>query len=781
MRMIIAFLLSVFGACGAVCTASVGGNRSAAATWGGTCAGSGPNGTPAIGDVAFINNVAVAWDTSDPIGEDLGVSIAGTGTVTASGQTVTGTNTAFLTQLRPGDAITVAAGTYLVNAVTNDTTISVRPNLTVSGSAFTIRKCAVYTSGATGSVTVPTGQVLVARGDLNFTSGGHMTLAAGSALVIGDGAVPYRVYGRSSGGSAPGGVLAANGTANSRVSISSAAYGYIAGETSDYYAWSFDFNFTDFIGIATVTSYGQVTSGLKFKFDHCTFSRTGSLRSLVSYGGAHVTFTNNRLISLPPSVTGPYYTFLTIQPQVKTTGDRTITNNVLALPNILVRVDWQANDSKGLTMSHNLLGQVWGWGAATAGSQMAAADDNLFYVRTGANDTLGWTFLGDGGDTISNSYFLEDEAAQNNDRSLMSGDSANRAGTWKLDNFIFERANLNRWDVTHASSGGAAILFWWNRVLMLPNPAGISPGQLKDRGNAPQSGVSIKLTHGTLMGNTADRGTGVNTGALEMANLNAGSIPTGAVTNVSDNLLWSSAAWAGAGGGGYLAVTNPTSTDTSDMLVAGSITNNAYWNASTGTLYDQNGANGTAVLGWDRWRQTVKPTFATDINLGSGTDARSQGPRFVDTTRNIATFDSAYLGNSAAAWGDGHTYAVGDVVSASTLTFYGGAVINYRCWQAHTSNAVDASLGKPGSAASYRTYWEFASIHRIADAIVTETTLTDARIGCTNCTYIQALSAWVRQGFTPVNPAVWCAASDGGTIGAVEYCAVGKALLAAVQ
>ncbi len=195
--------------------------------------------------------------------------------------------------------------------------------------------------------------------------------------------------------------------------------------------------------------------------------------------------------------------------------------------------------------------------------------------------------------------------------------------------------------------------------------------------------------------------------------------------------------------------------------------NNAAYNIGSGTIYDQNGGNSTvSTKGYSGFWQTNYATLgSTDVSLGTGTDELTQGPKFVDTSRNLPLFDTVYLSNTATAWVTATPYSVGDLVSAATSSFYGNATINYRCVTAHTSG----STTKPGSGSGWRTDWEFASVYRIREAIIANTLVTDPAIGVTNGTYIEALTAWVRKGFTPTNTALQGTASDATDIGAMPY------------
>jgi hypothetical protein len=99
-------------------------------------------------------------------------------------------------------------------------------------------------------------------------------------------------------------------------------------------------------------------------------------------------------------------------------------------------------------------------------------------------------------------------------------------------------------------------------------------------------------------------------------------------------------------------------------------------------------------------------------------------------------------------------YVVGDVRSSQYATYYGNAVINYRCIAAHTSDVADTTnLGSPGQATNWRTYWEPMSLYRLREDL----------------TRIPLLITWVKDGFKVKNASLKNAGHDGVTIGAMGY------------
>lgn len=798
MRQILLFLL--LAACATAATyncATVGTsptNWSNASNWA-NCNGTYPNNAGGNLYTATINTAqAVTIDVPVTVGASSVEAATGAGTISVSGSNpyvVVGAGTNFTTALRPGCFVQASGimpwngNEVEVNTITDDTHFTVPNSGAVTAVAYTYSCPAIYVGSQSASLTVASGVALTVKGD--FVWGGPLTLQAGSGLVV-DGSVAGQNYRLEPGGFYVASTITALGTSGSHVSISSASAAYPAFFTDFGLGSGFVFLYTDFstIGSTSIPSfYNAAPQGTRQeRFDHCTFTTVGQITFGQSTGSAtaDIIFTDNRVLAGLPGVGQPW-DFLQLAMNQHTTGQRLISGNVFATPDqdtgVLLLGDHD------YTVTNNVFSRV---STGNSGAPFAAFDGDLFYARTLGAGTVGWSFIGNGGDSLTNIYFLQDEGeGQLDDHQLMGNDNANVAGTWLLSNYVFERTGhpVAPFDLIHPA-GQATILYHYDRFLDLPDSTGMAPGRVRGRGGAT---TTLSLTHNTLM----------TSGGTESGVADAGALLTGEgyvgragfVSQLADNLGWERAIWTGSQPSGFLAAYSlQASPQTPDNLVASGVTNNAHYNASTGTLYDQNGANGTPALGYHNWRQTVKPTLAADIDLGAGTNERTQGPRFADTTRNAATFDSSYLGNTAPAWQDAHAYSVGDIVSASSSTFYTGATINYRCIRAHTSAVADGTDGKPGSAVTistaaplsgYRVNWEFESVDRIRAATISGAMITDGAIGCASCTYIQALEHWVQAGYRPGNPILWKAASDGSTIGAVDMSQLGPAMLGAIQ
>ena len=305
--------------------------------------------------------------------------------------------------------------------------------------------------------------------------------------------------------------------------------------------------------------------------------------------------------------------------------------------------------------------------------------------------------------------------------------------------------------------------------ILLPTKTG--HGNSEFGSSSYQVSTVTNLFHNTWVGSTP-------IGAFGMQQTNEGGITISPITAMESNLGWSN-------GGGYCKVgTEATGAGGSGELL------------NVVSLADYNYADVNAIRAWGvpcdsgACTSTTCPNSANSY-FGNWSSATAQGPHdvdvlqptvahpyFADTTRNVATFDTAYLHKAAGAqWVTSTGYTVGQIVSDPKAGVYNGATVNYICTVAHTSG----STTEPNVGASWRNDWQFASLTDIANATPAGTIITDGATGCAaGCTMIQALEGWVKRGFTPQNPALWCSGHDGEAVGAVPFCANGKVLLGTV-
>jgi hypothetical protein len=267
-----------------------------------------------------------------------------------------------------------------------------------------------------------------------------------------------------------------------------------------------------------------------------------------------------------------------------------------------------------------------------------------------------------------------------------------------------------------------------SRIVYLPDSAGVSAGAWCNVYPQPNNAGTCSFEHNTIV--SANSNLGANC-------LKIGERPdrTGMVTSYRSNLIWTP-----AGKVGGLKIQRHNLSSTQDTVAAANADYNWSWNLASGSEGNGYDTGGLAPA--------MFSAGTPDVNGGSG------DPQFVDPSRNLITFDRAYLGNPiATAWADATTYAVGDVRSASHAAYFGGATINWRCVTAHTSASASATNGKPGEASGFRTNWEPMSLFRLRE--------DTARIG--------QLMAWVREGYKVRNAALYNAGHDGDTIGASGF------------
>ena len=175
------------------------------------------------------------------------------------------------------------------------------------------------------------------------------------------------------------------------------------------------------------------------------------------------------------------------------------------------------------------------------------------------------------------------------------------------------------------------------------------------------------------------------------------------------------------------------------------------------------------------WYTNQANGYGAAFSSTPGTTDLHEDPKFKDSTRNLALFDSRYLGHVAnstwASHDDSDTFNVGDIVSNNNPIYYNGAAINFRCIQPHAKGASGTEPGGDFSS-DWRDYWEFASLYSIRTAVTggasgNAQAITDATLGLTNVDYITAIIAWIRDGFAPTNQALVAAGYDATDIGAV--------------
>jgi hypothetical protein len=640
---------------------------------------------------------------------------------------------------------------------------------TIGGSPANNAATPAIMLNTSGSVTMPASSTLRARGDALFTPVSYgsglqpdgLIMSAGSTYIFDSSqasaptSTRYR-YGPQ-GGSYGYRAFVANGTSASHVAVTSdntnsALNGQfrvnnVGGGAVDY-GGTLRATYTDFSSIGDAASTGQSFevadcqySGcvMSFSVTHGTFNNVGpNVQQSIGYNStfnlAYDIFTNS------PGVTN----FSIGSSNAPTGGVSSVTHTVFDQA-------WNNGGScssvlePGWTFADDYFANGW----CQISTTTAMAD--IFYRMLSSTSTWGLS-----GGNISGGYFLLD-ATTSAETHMITPATTN---SFAFSGFIEDTPD----DVTAQPgfallppNSGAGTAGYSNNIV-IPTKGGNASVSMNGCTNAlPGAGSPVQnINHNTvILGLTADY------------TANAITVDEGGACLVAYNQFESNMMWAKSGAfykvSSWGSPTGPFLTNPLTTVADNAVDSSAHITATNAACSGcSNQANGYAA----KWSATP-----------GGSDIVA-APYFADATRNVETFDTAYLGNSAGAqWLTGTAYTVGQVVSDPKSTVYNNATVNYRCIAAHTSGAST----EPNVGASWRTDWEFASLNDIRTATAAGTTYADWAIGCASaCTAIQALEGWVKRGFTPQNPALWCAGADGEAVGAVPFCANGKVMIGAL-
>jgi len=716
--------------------------------WPGTCTLTNNSGSACASKTCTLS--AIAADTSH-------ANWTGTG-CTATGYVPSGTgnyNTA------PNDSVVIPDG-YSLTA---------NQNWTI-GASGAINTTAAVSMANTGRLIVATGATLTARGDI-LASGGYsgnpafLTLNAGSGLTFDSTqsasptATRYRVGTTASFD--PGRQIVMSGTSGSHVTVTSNLTGgalagqFRAGTATVGAGYSYgvanhSVAYVDFSNIGDATTYGQAWTPA----DNGAANVTASI--------THSTWNNS----------GEYLWHLTtnVASDVWTYSNNVHTNSLSALNGTMFRLaSWQSNYSGAATISNNVFdapfncagygpfgipftGNYFGAGnCAGGGSATTVMADNFFRPQT---NTPVYLYA----DPNTGSYVFGDYAGEDNPHVLVGGAGASPTisggAVEYTDDFTSDSGEM---DVTN---GNSPYLSSMQNMILVPSKTGKGTMELQSYTHfAPPAGYGT----GALLHNTW-----VASNGFGMFQTNEGGADLSAMNLVESNLAWSA-------GGTYCKV----STFASSGVFNNPVTTADYNYGDQYMLPDSLSPHACSVScsagdcphqgnGYAGSWSATPGTHDLDV-----VNPSVKSPYLADPyLRNVALWDTRYLGNAAgAAWQTSTAYTVGQIVSDSHAGYWQGATVNFRCIANHTS----AAATEPNVGANWRNDWEFASLYDLRTATAAGSTYTDGAIGCSGCTAIQALVKWVRRGFTPQNPALWCAGHDGEAIGAVPFCAKGKVML----
>ena len=489
--------------------------------------------------------------------------------------------------------------------------------------------------------------------------------------------------------------------------------------------------YVDFINIGDATNNctaPELTNRTRTaSVSNCTFDRCGANNYAISNGTSSVILANN--VSTNSRAT---YSSIFNSNTANTSGTRTVTN---------CRWDKgpQINYGKDFSFSECFHG--------TTPTITNAPSIALWSYMVGETESMATP------KTVSNCYAYN-SANNNNAHPLNTGATTN----YTITGVIFDLPSGTVGDLI-VGGGSAAGTLSAKNCLVLPNSAGTSPGELISPLSA---NLTYTVEHNTVTSTAFPSGnaeSGVGVYGENYAGV------AGMYASLKSNYVYSP-----TGQGAFLArhvagtVSNPLASPSAGDYNAGNAIVNATGSgvkAIYGAIGGYADVVGTVTNPMFTWTNGGTPDLA---QLGAHDFVASAN--FVDTTRNLATFDTAYLGNCASAWATATAYNVGDIVSTSDSGFYGGATVNFRCILAHTSNAGNSTNGKPGVATNWRTNWEFASVYRL------RTSAAVYSAGTRQAT-AKDLYNWVAAGWAPTNTALKGTAHDGGDIGAFSVVSLG--------
>jgi len=329
---------------------------------------------------------------------------------------------------------------------------------------------------------------------------------------------------------------------------------------------------------------------------------------------------------------------------------------------------------------------------------------------------------------LSNTYFLHDEG---DDKNYFNVQVKATADGQSISNNIFDYTDTSPTapDGMLPKVQNAAYTMTIANNINLPDKVGVSSGAWLNLYDDLMAG-HVNIVHNTAISVEGSDNVSSETG-IYVGELNRGYV--GMITVFKSNLIWTP-----TGETGGMKMRRNNASVVQDYVAAENADYNWGWNLGEG--YSGNGYD---------VKNTTTEFFSSGV---PDTHGGSGDPQFVDPTRNVATAYTTLFGQSAgSAWESGHgTYSIGDIVSNTDVTMWGGATISFRCIASHDASTANS---EPGVGSAYRTYWEISTLYYLRQDL----------------SRIATLYTWVQNGFKVQNASLNNAGHDGLTIGAVSF------------
>jgi len=613
--------------------------------------------------------------------------------------------------------------------------------------------------GNTGVLVIAAGGKLEVRGDMRYAAGGganttpYLIVQGGGILEFDSSQAASPATTKYS--SYPDGAYGFRGLVTAGTAGNHAIVRSNAGGGNGYFSLggqvnggSYKLTYTDFlrIGDAANPAFSMWSSGTSTQWiaTHNTFTSCGLAPSGAGSLVAGEIFQHDYNVhtnSLGASQAGGAATSVMlrdgISPAMATGSVREIVGNVFD-----TQMEANTFDAMSFTIHSNYFGAGLGEILNSSTTSWALVENNFFRVPVPVE-----FYIQMQGNLQNNLWFLDQHTVTNphgptfgkNGSQTAMGEISDHAGWVSNSMAPFMCAN-------GAQANGA--VYRMTNLILLPNAKGLSSYWITaPLQQAGETGITYRIDHNTAIV-TGNNG-GSNGGpAVLTAHPRTEANPTGQVASYQNNNLWA-----------------PAGVNESYKLFADQDVNlnacapaNCNYNNGWNLLNDGGGFMGGA----NGYADNFSGGIPGDHDLAAD-------PMFVDSSRNTATFDSAYLGNSAPAWSDTANYNVGDMVSSSDSAVYAGANINYRYVNGSYNGMSCAGQNtKPGVYNDLaHACWEWASLYRLRQGVAAQTLYEDSSIGVYGNDIITTLIQWIRAGFSPGNSALAQAGSDGEDIGAV--------------